>query len=110
MPVEGQWQRLQTPVRRLTRRELRIVQATVAVLLVATVAALLVAVVKPAKPLPAGCLQVTAGSVVGAVNVRVCGADVPRFCAQQAKRSDPTARAAQASCRAFAVSPRRAPS
>jgi hypothetical protein len=110
MPVEGQWERQQTPLRRLTRRERRLLQATAAVLLVATVVVVLIAVLKPEPAVPAGCLQVTAPSTMGAVNVRVCGANVPRFCAQQAGKDDPTARAVQARCRALAVSPRRAPS
>lgn len=110
MPVEGQWERQQTPLYRLTRRELRLLQATVAVLLVAAVAAVLVAVLQPAKALPAGCFQVNAPSAVGAVNLRVCGAEIPRLCRQQAGLSDPTARKIQALCRARGVSLRRAPS
>lgn len=108
MPVEGLWERQQTPLRRLTRRERRLLAGVLGVLLAATVAVALIAVLQPERPVPAGCIQVIAPSTMGAVNVRVCGAGVRRFCAQQATRSDPMARAVQARCRALRLSPRSA--
>src|SRR6185312_12030084 len=52
MPVEGQWERQQTPLRHLTRRELRLVQGFLAVLLVAAVAGVALAVSQSAPPVP----------------------------------------------------------
>ena len=104
MPVEGHWERQQTPLRRLSRRELRLLQTVAAVLIAATVAVVLIGALRHDPPVPANCLQVIAPSTVGAVNVRVCGADVGRFCRQQAGRSDTTALAVQARCRARGIS------
>lgn len=100
MPVEGQWERQQTPLRRLTRRELRLLQAFVAVLLVAAAATLAIALTQATPPVPADCIQVTGGSAVGGANYRVCGADRVAWCRQVAGREDPTSRAVQERCRA----------
>jgi hypothetical protein len=102
--VEGHWQRQQTPLRRLTQRERRLLVGFLVALALATAAAVAYAALHRATPLPAGCIEVTAPSTVGAVNVRVCGADaVARFCREQAGKEDPTARAAHARCRAYAA-------
>lgn len=108
MPVEGQWERQQTPLRRLTRRELRLLQGFVAVLLLAAVAIAVVSFTQSSPPVPANCIQVTGGSTMGAVNYRVCGADRAAWCRQMARRDDPTARAVAARCRAAGISLRSA--
>lgn len=108
MPVEGQWERQQTPLRRLTRRELRLLQGFVAVLLVAAAAAAAIAFTQSSPPIPRDCIQVTGGSTMGAVNYRVCGADRAAWCRQVAGREDPTSRAVQARCVAAGLSPRSA--
>jgi hypothetical protein len=103
--VEGHWQRQQTPLRRLTQRERRLLAGFLAALALASAAAVAYAVLHRATPVPAGCIEVTAPSTVGAVNLRVCGpAAVARFCREQAGRDDPTARAAHERCRAYAAS------
>ncbi len=104
--VEGHWQRQQTSLRRLTQRERRLLAGFLVALAVGIAAATAYALAHRAAPVPAGCIQVTAPSAVGAVNLRVCGGDVARFCRQQAGKSDPTARAVQARCRALPVSRR----
>jgi hypothetical protein len=103
MPVEGNWQRQQTPLRRLTRRELRLLQAFAVALALATTAIVAFAIVQRSAPAPAGCIEVTAPSTMGAVNLRICGADAPRWCRQEAGKDDPTARAVQARCRALGL-------
>lgn len=105
--VEGHWQRQQTPLRRLTQRERRLLLGFLIALALAGAAVAGYAVLHRATPVPAGCIEVTAPSVVGAVQLRVCGpAEVARFCREQAPRSDPTARAAHERCRAYAASRR----
>lgn len=108
MPVEGQWERQQTPLRRLTRRELRLLQGFVAALVATAIAVAAVAFTHSAPPVPANCIQVTGGSTMGAVNYRVCGADRPAWCRQMARKDDPTARAVAARCRAAGIIPRSA--
>ncbi len=108
MPVEGQWERQQTPLRRLTRRELRMLQGFVAVLLVAVVASVAIGLSQSTPAVPADCIQVTGGSAVGGANFRVCGADRAAWCRQVAGRDDPTSLKVAARCRALGLSPRSA--
>jgi hypothetical protein len=106
MPVEGSWERQQTPLRRLTARELRLLRWTVALLLAATLAAVVLASVVREAPVPPGCIQVTGGSAVGGANFRRCGADARQWCVEVAGKRDPTSLAVQARCRAQALSRR----
>jgi hypothetical protein len=108
MPVEGQWERQQTPLRRLTRRELRLLQGFVAVLLVAVAASVVLMLTTSDPPVPPNCIQVTGGSAVGGANFRVCGADRAAWCRQVAGREDPTSLAVQKRCVALGLSPRSA--
>jgi len=108
MPVEGQWERQQTPLRRLTRRELRLLKGFLAVLLVAVAASVALMLTTSDPPVPPDCIQVTGGSTLGAVNYRVCGADRAAWCRQVAGRDDPTSLAVQRRCVAEGISPRSA--
>ena len=108
MPVEGQWERSQTPLRRLSRRELRLVQGFLALLLVAAVASAALVLTASDPPVPPGCIQVTGGSTMGAVNYRVCGEDRAAWCRQMAGRGDPTSLAVQKRCAAEGISRRSA--
>lgn len=108
MPVEGQWERSQTPLRRLTRRELRLLQGFLAALLVTVAATVALALTQSAPAVPPDCIQVTGGSTMGAVNYRVCGADRAAWCRQVASRADPTSRKVAARCRDQGFSPRSA--
>jgi hypothetical protein len=101
VPVEGHWERQQTPLRRLGRRERRLLWVFVAVLVAATVAIALAAALHKATPVPAGCIQVTGPSTLGAAIYRECGTAATRWCREEAGRTDPLARAVQARCRTF---------
>lgn len=101
MPVEGHWERQQTPLRRLGRREKRLLQGFLAVLLAATVAVAALSALQKAAPVPAGCIQVTGPSTLGAAVYRECGAAAVRWCREEAGKSDPLARAVQARCPAL---------
>jgi len=71
MPLEGHWERQQTPLRLPTTRGGWALLATAVVLIVATVALLAYAVLDASsKPPAAGCIEVTSGSSTG-------GADTP---------------------------------
>ena len=108
MPVEGQWERSQTPLRRLSRRELRLLQGFLAVLLAAVAASGVLVLTTSDPPVPPDCIQVTGGSTLGAVHYRVCGADRAAWCRQVAGRDDPTSVAVQRRCVAEGISPRSA--
>jgi hypothetical protein len=100
MPVEGSWERQQTPLRRLSPREARLLRWTVLVLALATIAVVTLAITAREAPVPPGCIQVTGGSTMGGANYRRCGADARRWCVEVAGTGDPLSRAVQARCRA----------
>jgi hypothetical protein len=101
VPVEGQWERQQTPLRRLGRRERRLLRAFVVLLLAATVAVALFAALHKPAPVPADCIQVTGPSTLGAAVYRECGVAAVRWCREEAGKQGPLARAVQARCRTF---------
>jgi len=106
VPLEGHWERRQTPLRRLERRERRLLHGLAAALVAATVAIAIAAALHKDAPVPAGCIQVTAPSTLGAAVYRECGAAAARWCREEAGRSDPLARAVLARCRGGGTTPR----
>jgi hypothetical protein len=99
MPMEGQWRRVNTPVRRLTQRE-RVV-AIVAAALTAVVLIVLVAFTAgDSRPAPApGCVRAPIAHVMGGEELNACGVHAKRICAANATLEDPVSRSIQASCR-----------
>ena len=77
MPVEGQWDRVNTQLRPVDRRVLWIM-AVVAV--VAVVGGIVFALAKPAHS-DAGCVVFTVPASVGGATVRYCGDRAKAFCA-----------------------------
>jgi hypothetical protein len=109
MPLEGQWERTQTPLRRLTRRERGAAIALVAVTAVA-LAGLLLFTAGDSRPGPApGCISVPIPGRTGAELVNGCGIKAREICARAATRDDPGSRAIAAECAERRI-PRLAPS
>jgi hypothetical protein len=101
MPLEGHWKRTNTPLRRLTRREKRLVIVS-AVVVLATVLALVLATVGDSRPGPKpGCIYAIVPGVMGATPVDACGAQAKRTCAEHADPAlkDPVSVGVRASCR-----------
>jgi hypothetical protein len=99
VPLEGHWQRQRAPLRRLARRELRLIAAIGTLLVAATVAVVIAAVTTSEPKTKAGCIAVYEPSTMGAVQLHLCHADAARFCRTQATRTDSVARRAQEACR-----------
>ncbi|HEX8958482.1 MAG TPA: hypothetical protein VF770_01535 [Solirubrobacterales bacterium] len=99
MPLEGHWQRVNTPLRRLTGRERRVAIAAVAVTLVALLA-LVLGTAGGSRPAPAaGCIYAIVPGATGATPVEACGARATGICARNATLDTPGARTIEASCR-----------
>ncbi len=101
MPLEGHWKRVNTPLRRLTRRE-RNVAVVTAVLTIVTVLALVLATVGDSRPGPKpGCIYAIVPGVMGATPVDACGEQAKRTCAEHADPGlqNPVSRRVRASCR-----------
>jgi hypothetical protein len=103
MPLEGQWRRVNTPLRRLTKRERNVAIAVVAVT-IAGVVALILATVDDSRPAPApGCISATVAGFTGAEPLEACGARARQICAAHAGQTDPRSKAILEACRRAAV-------
>jgi hypothetical protein len=109
MPLEGHWQRTNTPLRRLTKRERNVVIAGLATTLIA-LAVLLLATAGDSQPPPApGCISVPVAGRTGAELVHGCGAEAREICARAASRDDPGSEAIVASCGERGIRPLASP-
>ncbi len=98
MPLEGHFKRVNTPLRRLTRRERNVVIAGVAVTFTA-LAILVLATAGDSQPPPApGCIRVAVAGRTGAELVHACGMEARELCARSADLDDPQSRAIAAGC------------
>lgn len=98
MPLEGHFNRVNTPLRRLTKRERNVVVAGLAVTVVA-LAILVFATAGDSQPPPApGCIRVSVAGRTGAELIQACGTEARKLCAQVAPFDDPQSRAIAAGC------------
>jgi hypothetical protein len=100
MPLEGHWERVNTPLRRLTRRERFLAIVAAAVTLIALLVYVVAAVGGSSLPKPGpGCISAAVPGVMGGMRVEACGGQARTLCAEHATQSDPGSRSIQASCR-----------
>jgi hypothetical protein len=92
MPLEDHFQRVNTPLRRLTPRERNVVVAGTLVTVVA-ILALILATAGDSRPGPAaGCVSAVVAGRVGGEPVNGCGAEAKAICARSANYDNPRAR------------------
>jgi hypothetical protein len=113
MPLEGHWERLNTPVRDTTSRERLLVRVVLAVLVMAAVATVIVAIATrdngtSGSPLAAGCIRIEVPSTMGGSASDLCGSQAASFCRSEAAHSPPLDDTALPKCRdaGFATSPK----
>ena len=99
MPLEGHWNRVNTPVRQLTSRERRIVAAALAFVAALTLAIVLLVATASTKATPAGCIDTIVPSVMGGQPVTACGKQARAICASHVHGTDPGSHAILADCR-----------
>ena len=99
MPLEGHWNRVNTPVRQLTGRERRIVAGALAFVTALTLAIVLLVATSSTKPPPAGCIDTVVAGVMGGQPVRGCGEQARAICAHHLHGTDPGSHAILADCR-----------
>jgi hypothetical protein len=105
MPLEGHYQRVNTPLRRLTGRE----RGVIAVVLTITVVAILALALAPASDSASnsaagpGCIYTVVAGRTGGEPVHGCGAEAEAICAHAARFDDPRADKIVASCEAAGV-------
>jgi hypothetical protein len=99
MPLEGHWQRVNTPLRTLTRRERRLVAAAVAVITAATIAVVLLAASASTAPPRPGCIDAIVPGAMGGQPIDACGARARSICRERRAQTDPGSLAVEADCR-----------
>ena len=105
MPLEGHFNRVNTPLRKLTKRERNVVIAGVTVTFVA-LAALLFATAGGSQPPPApGCIRVSVAGRTGAELVQGCGMEARELCARSVGVDEPQFRAIAAGCSEQGIRP-----
>ncbi len=109
MPLEGHFQRVNTPLRRLTARERNVVIVGLATTLVA-LAILIFATAGDSQPPPApGCIRASVAGRTGAELIQACGREARELCARSAGRDEPQYTAIAASCSDQGIRPLAAP-
>ena len=98
MPLEGHWERVNTPLRAITDRERRLVWLIGGLVAAAALAAVVVAIVTNG-PSHAGCVQLDVPSTMGGGVVRQCGDDAAKFCSAGAPDTGPLQKGALQKCR-----------
>jgi hypothetical protein len=90
VPLQGHWDRVNTPLRKTTSRERRIVWAFGALLAVAAIAATAVFVANgSSSPTVApGCLRIEVGSTMGGGATTLCGHAARNFCGSSAAQAE----------------------
>jgi hypothetical protein len=98
VPLEGHWQKQNTPLRKLTGRERRAGLAVLVVTVVAMLAVVVATVGDSNPPTPMGCIRAEVAGVVGAETISGCGAEAEAKCAHAARYDSPRARGVVAEC------------
>ena len=99
MPLQGHWDRVNTPLREVGGRERRTVWIVAGLLAAGAIAAIIVAIATSSPPIPAGCIQVEVPSTMGAGTSRFCGGAAADFCRSEAANSPPLNATALPKCR-----------
>jgi hypothetical protein len=105
VPLQGHWQRVNTPLRKTTLRERRILWVAVALLAAACVAGGIVAFGSSSPATPAGCIHLEAPSTMGGVASDICGNDAKNLCTGQNARTDPLSATILPQCRKAGLLP-----
>jgi hypothetical protein len=103
MPLEGHWQRTNTPLRRLTPRERRVVIWGTLVTAIA-ILALVLATAGDSRPGPGpGCISVPIAGRTGAELINGCGTRAVALCKRASRLEGPWAEAVGEACRDAAI-------
>ena len=108
MPLEGHWERVNTPLRETTPRERLLVRVLVAALGLAAITAIIVVIVTSGgSGTAAGCVKVDVPSTMGGSAINACGEDAKTFCRGPLAHSSALRGRALPACRdaGYAVTP-----
>lgn len=96
--LPGHWERVNTPLRQLTRRERRLVGFVGGLIALAAVVLILAAVLSSSTTRP-GCIDVTAAGPTGASTLHACGQQARDVCTPAGAPRDAFSLAVRDACR-----------
>jgi hypothetical protein len=99
VPLQGHWDRVNTPLREIGGRERRIVWIVGALLAVAGAAAVVVAIGTGSPGTRAGCIRVDLPSTMGGGTPQLCNSAAASFCRSDAANAPPLNDTALPKCR-----------
>jgi hypothetical protein len=99
MPLEGHWERVNTPLRATTLRERRIVWVVIGLLAAAAVATVIVVIATSSPSAGAGCIRVDLPSTMGGGTPELCGDSAKSFCNSAVAHRPPLNATALPKCR-----------
>jgi hypothetical protein len=99
VPLEGHYERQTTPLRRLSRREIRAASLTLLVTVIAILGVVVATAGDSNPPTPLGCIHAETAGIVGAETISGCGAEAEAKCAHASLFDSPRAEAVLAECR-----------
>jgi len=104
MPLEGHYQRVNTPLRKLTTRERRVVIWGSLVSAIAILALVVATAGSSSHPAPApGCIRPTIAGRTGGEVQNACGAKAVALCKRAATTEGPWAEAVLSDCQARGI-------
>jgi hypothetical protein len=99
VPLQGHWEKVNTPLRATTGRERLLLRVAGALGALAVIAAVIVAIGSSSPSTPAGCIHVELPSTMGAVASDLCGRTARQFCQSAAAHTEPLNHTALPKCR-----------
>jgi hypothetical protein len=107
VPLEGHWDRVNTPLRETTLRERRLARVVGAFVAVAVVAGVIAAIATSGPGTKPGCVNVDVPSTMGGGGIHACGQRAAEFCRGPVAHSAPLAASALPKCReaGYSVAP-----
>jgi hypothetical protein len=100
VPLQGHWQRVNTPLRKTTGRERLLVRAVAVVVGIAVVATIVVAIATNGSGTSPGCVQIDVPSTMGGSTIHVCDEKAAAFCRSSLAHQPPLNGTALPKCRA----------
>jgi Mn2+/Fe2+ NRAMP family transporter len=104
MPLEGHYERQNTPLYKLSSREITVAVGIVAVTVVTIIAMVAFTGTSNSNPAPAqGCINPTVAGIVGAETLNACGQEAVNTCTHASEYSGARAETIVANCEKQAV-------
>jgi hypothetical protein len=104
MPLEGHYERQSTPLYKLSKREIWVAAAILAVTLVTVIAMVAVSGASNSNPAPVkGCINPTVAGIVGSETINACGQEAVDICTHASEYDGARAETIVGNCEKQAV-------